>query len=181
MRQFVPFAKLSDYFKERIKVDYVVNGQRWVGRRGLLVATDGESAMIENEPGSMEWLMSFWKVTNPLVKLTSGDIDDLVQCDERCVPGLKHRHMPMGALGIELSASSWATVVVAFGHDVEWWGSGPYDIVVAKKAGDVVAIVGAVKPLGEGAYERGLAEAEALLAKRNSTNASAVDSASLGQ
>lgn len=181
MGTHVPFAKLSKHFKERIKVDYVVNGRRWVGRRGLLVATDGESAMIEKELGAMDWLLSFWKVTNPLVKLTSGDIDDLVQCDERCVPGLKHRHMPMGALGIELGASSWATVVVAFGHDIEWWGSGPYDIVVAKKAGDVVAIVGAVKPLGEGEYERGLADAEALLAKRNGANASVADAVSLGQ
>lgn len=181
MGTHMPFAKLSEYFRERIKVDYVVNSQRWVGRRGLLIATDGESAMIENEPGSMEWLMSFWKVTNPLVKLTSGDIEDLVQCDERCVPGLKHRHMPMGALGIEIGASSWATVVVAFGHNIEWWGSGPYDIVVAKKNGNVAAIVGAVKPLGEGAYERGLAEAAMLLAKRNGADVSAVSVANLGQ
>lgn len=167
MRQFAPFSKLPEHFTSRITTDYVVDGRRWVGRRGLLIATDGESAMIEREPGALQWLMSFWKVTNPLVKLTSGDIDDLVQCDEQCLPGLKHRHMPMGALGIELGASSWATVVLAFGDRIEWWGSGPHDIVVAKVGGVPVAIVGSVKPLGLGVHERGLADAAELVAARN--------------
>jgi hypothetical protein len=147
-------AWLANNLKERY--ESCVDGYRWVTDGHVALRVSGQTSLAVGGP--VAELLASAGVRGAVVRVEpratelehtgTGHEPNSTECDEcgEWMPGVGrgsmvgHYYVPMaGVPDLRLSLCYGAVIPFLFG-DVEWYGSGPRDPVVAKVCGEVVAV-----------------------------------------
>jgi hypothetical protein len=116
-----------------------IDGVRWVTNGHIAFATTGEAPLF---PGEIGTLLETSAVKTPLARIYPQAAVLRGDASNEDEPGgaVRDYVVPMSEGGIELALRYAAVIPYLFG-DVEWYGSGSHDAVVAKVSGKLVAVV----------------------------------------